>query len=138
MRQMKICPNHSDYIVPMISTLAFSGAEFWCPYCEHTTGWFGDYEERPPTMELVRRRKKYHKLVQPYLGAIATLNCCALIWPPGSGIRIDRKDLPKDEEARCYAIYKAGFAYEGIRVEEVTAPGEGDAPAVPQTENPHE
>ena len=38
---MKICDRHDEYEVPLIWTFAFSGCEYWCPYCGNKGGMMG-------------------------------------------------------------------------------------------------
>ena len=58
---IRVCPRHADYRVAMVLTLAFTGAEKWCPFCGWTTGTlFSDRStEVPPTAEIVHRLEVY-------------------------------------------------------------------------------
>ena len=64
----KTCPNHREYVVTLIMTFAFPGAEFWCPYCNCQTGWpFGNTVEAMADEELANRRRVYKRMAEPYL-----------------------------------------------------------------------
>lgn len=92
---MKICPNHHDeYVVPLIFTFAFRYCEYWCPYCNHKTGMFGDTEETNETPELKARLDGYKRMTREYLDAVSSLTCSELEYPRGSGKYITPSELP--------------------------------------------
>lgn len=62
-----ICKDHQDYQVPLIWTFIFPGHEYWCPYCDHKYGMFGDYINTPETPELIKRKAAFIELSFPYL-----------------------------------------------------------------------
>lgn len=119
----KTCPNHREYVVPLIMTSAFPGAELWCPYCNCQTGWpFGNTVEAMADEELANRRRVYKRMAEPYLNAVGTLSCYSLEWPRGSGRVIRRNELPSNEEARCSDIVAAGWTFKGTKAEEWKEP----------------
>lgn len=87
---MKICSNHSEYQVPLLSTMAFNGAEYWCPYCGASEGMFGAGETIKPTEKLLGRASIYREHSAYYLGANGRLACVAF---DQNGCKIDRKDF---------------------------------------------
>lgn len=64
-----LCPNHTEYHVPLIMTFKFRGQEFWCPYCGYTCGMFGSYVEVVQDKELREREKKFKKLAKEFLSS---------------------------------------------------------------------
>lgn len=90
-KEIKVCPGH-NFEVPLISTFAFNGAEYWCPYCGHTTGIMGDFEEVTETEELVNRRNEYERFSYDFLKAKSSRVCISLVY---KGERMKPEDLPK-------------------------------------------
>lgn len=76
---IKICNDHLEYKVPLISTFAFRGAEYWCPYCGYINGCLGAGENVKATKILLERLNKYEKLSDKYLSAHALLKGGAYI-----------------------------------------------------------
>jgi hypothetical protein len=68
-KTIKICNDysHEDYQVPLIWTFAFSGAEYWYPYCGFTGGMLGSGEDAPTSKLLEDRQAAYKKVSQNYL-----------------------------------------------------------------------
>lgn len=100
--EIRVCPNHPDYQVPLIWTFSFPGAEYWCPYCGYTGGVMGgggSVEVR--TLELNEREKKYNELSEEYLHAKGVECCVGLMW---EGKEIHPDDLPDAEKDRLDKI----------------------------------
>lgn len=104
---MKLCENH-DYQVPLISTFVFNGAEYWCPYCGHTTGMFESGEKVKQTEKLIGRLQIYKDYSDTYLDAIGTLVCCARKF---KGIKIDRKDFSENMLKELRDFVKGRWKY---------------------------
>ena len=102
-KTIEICPNHQDYPTPMLATLAFRGAELWCPHCGHTTGMFGDGIEVPDTKELKERSKKHSKHAKEFLHAMGVRACYKTTW---QGNVIFPDELPQEEKDRLEKIRK--------------------------------
>jgi len=90
-KEIKICPNHQEHQVPMISTMIFRGSEAWCPFCGHDTGIFGDQIEVPRTKELVERGKYYERLSKEYRRAKAFYSASFMKY---KGEMVKPQDLP--------------------------------------------
>lgn len=88
---MKICSEHPEYQVPLISTFAFNGAEYWCPYCGYTGGMFGSGEDVKDTEKLHGRWYIYHEYSKLFLEAKGMWVCSARDF---GGERIDRALIP--------------------------------------------
>ncbi len=67
-KKIAVCESHSDYKVPMIDTMVFSGAEAWCPYCGKTAGMF-DVSIIESTPELEERKRVYALRSKAFLRA---------------------------------------------------------------------
>jgi len=109
-----ICDSHDDdYVVPMIHTMAFMGAELWCPYCGHTAGWPFGAERVEETEELTKRHDLYRTAVDKseFLHAMGIRCCSGTTWPHGSGIIIKPEDLPEEEKQRLAEIRHLGWLY---------------------------
>lgn len=91
-KEINVCPNHSEYLVPMISTFAFNGAEHWCPFCGEKLGMFSTGKaERTP--ELIERLRIYKAHWKQYLNAVGTLSCSSMEY---KGRTVQREDLPEE------------------------------------------
>ncbi len=67
-----ICAEHQEYQVPIISTMAFMGAEYWCPYCGMSCGIFGPgFEIIVSRQELEERHVKYKEASAKYLESVS-------------------------------------------------------------------
>ncbi len=98
MDKIRICNNHQDEkIVPLISTFAFNGAEFWCPYCGYTGGFLGAGERIEETPELAETLKEYEIKSKDFLRAKSHQVCTSLLW---EGERISPDDLPESEKEK--------------------------------------
>lgn len=91
--RIRICSNHKDYEVPLISTFIFSGAEYWCPYCGVAEGFLGAGEFVDCTEELKKRSEMYLKATEEYRNAKGSLACSSLEY---KGKRITPSELPKE------------------------------------------
>lgn len=103
-----ICANHEDdYPTPLISTMAFRGAEKWCPFCgENGDIFYG--EPIPSTPMLEARKKKYKEASDEYLDAVSAFACSSLMW---EGKKISPSELPKEEIDRVRKIIDKGWKY---------------------------
>lgn len=99
---MKICGNHEKQ-VPLISTYAFNGAEFWCPYCGYTGGFLGAGVKVETTKELVDLHTHYVELSKGFLHAKSVGICSSTLF---NGERMDPRDLPDEEKARLAKVIK--------------------------------
>jgi len=108
MKQMVICQRcqSDDKEIPMIGTMAFSGAEFWCPYCGNATGMFGEIAEVDFTKALEDVYDTYRAHAKRYLSAKGDLSCCAKMI---NGKRVDRKDFPSEIVEQAESIAAEGW-----------------------------
>ena len=107
---MRVCEAHQDEkIVPLISTMAFNGAEYWCPYCGYTGGFLGAGERVEETPELAETLKEYKEKSREFLKAKSAQVCISLLW---EGERISPDDLPESEKEKNRKVIKNWF-YEG-------------------------
>lgn len=90
---MRICNNHDGIIVPILSTFAFMGAEYWCPHCGANYGFFNGCEKVEDTPEMIATMKKYKELSREFLDAKSTQACDSLMH---EGKRISPEDLPDE------------------------------------------
>ena len=111
-KKITICESHFKYEVPLISTFAFSGAEYWCPFCGQASGMFGG-KTVESTPELEQRLIKYKEESKEYLGALSTRACSSLMF---EGKRISPDELPQEEKDRIKAIIDKGWK-RGIFIE---------------------
>ena len=108
--QIILCDKHWHYQTPMIRTLAFMGAELWCPYCGNSTGWpFGEYAVEDVTEELKNRLAVYEVAARDYLLAYGIMTCVKTLW---EGQWIKPEDLPQAEKDRLAAIREKGWKTE--------------------------
>jgi len=98
-----ICEDHQDFKVPLISTFAFNGCEWWCPYCGKKGGMLGTGEEVKETPVLKQRLKKYEEFSKEYLHSIGVLNCSETKY---RGAWIKPEFLPESEKKRLDKIRK--------------------------------
>ena len=98
--EIRICNCH-DEEVPLIWTFAFNGSEYWCPACGFNGGMFGSGKRVELTKELKRSANKWEKKSENFLDAKSTLVCLSKEF---NGQTVLRKDLPKEEIARCQKI----------------------------------
>jgi len=96
-----LCSHHDEKKAPMISTFAFIGAEYWCPYCGNTQGIFGDFKEVEWTKELQKEVDYWNGKAREFLSAKATFSCASLMW---EGNRIRPDQLPAEELERRQKI----------------------------------
>jgi hypothetical protein len=99
---IKVCTSHQDELVtPLIWTFAFSGAEYWCPYCGKNGGMFGAGEEVESTAKLRNRLKRFEKLSKDFLYANSVHVCATMSWDGG---RITPDKLPQHEKDRIQKV----------------------------------
>lgn len=110
-----ICANHEEeYPTPLISTMAFRGAEKWCPFCgEKGDIFYG--EHIPSTPELEARKKKYREASDEYIDAVSNFACSSLMW---EGKRITPNELPEKEKDRIKVIINKGWQ-ENVKAEDL-------------------
>jgi hypothetical protein len=102
-----ICTSHKNYKTPLIFTMAFSGAECWCPYCGMKADMFGG-ENVPSTPELEERKVKYKKASSEYLHAFGVMYAR---YTEFNGKDIRPEDLPQEEKERLQYIREGGWKY---------------------------
>ena len=99
--EIKVCRQHRGYEVPLIWTMAFNGAEYWCPYCGCNEGMMGAGTNVEKTAQLEVRAAMWKKYTEEFLTARSRLVCSALMW---EGKRIKPSELPREELERCRRI----------------------------------
>lgn len=104
---IRICTEH-DKEVPLISTFAFNGAEFWCPYCGATFGLFGAGEKVEETEKHAETAKHYEAKSVDFLRAMSRRAACEVKW---EGKWIKPNELPESEKSRD-AIAIAEWQYD--------------------------
>ncbi len=97
MDTITICENcemeHSQKI-PLISTMAFRGAELWCPFCGETFGMFRGKQVSISVFPfLPDKKKKYEAYSNEYLKSVGLFSCSSTEI---EGQRVDRKDIPEE------------------------------------------
>lgn len=113
-KNIKICPDHQDYQVPLILAFSFPGSEYWCPYCGHNYGMLGAGDDIEETLELKERAKLFKDYASKYLHAQRTI-CCAMTKWKGKAIKPEY--LPREEKERLKQI-RADYSYKQ-RIEEI-------------------
>jgi len=116
-REVRICSDHQDYQVPLISTCSFMGAEFWCPYCGFSGGVFGAGKFVPDSEELKTRHTRYKKFSSDYLHAVGVPHCSSTLF---NGQWVKPNDLPEEEIDRLIKI-KKDWKYE-TKIETIELP----------------
>lgn len=107
--EIRICSNHQDYLVPLKWTMAFMGAEYWCPYCGFTGGMFESGEIVEKTDELEVRLQIYSHYSKEYRNAMGCSYASKILF---NGEYVAPKDLPQDEKDRLHDIRERGWKYE--------------------------
>jgi len=96
-----VCPNHEKQI-PMFQTLAFIGAELWCPCCGASEGFpLGKYETVDNSPELQKKANEMQEATAEYLHAVGIPRCSSTMW---KGERITPDLLPQEEKDRLSNI----------------------------------
>ena len=116
-RETLICPEHQDYQVPLIGTLAFVKAERWCPYCGKAMGMFGDYKTVETTDELRIRHDSYRACYSAYLVAYGTFHARSVLF---EGKRVEPADLPEEEIRRRTEVRDNGW-FPKLKAEDLVA-----------------
>lgn len=105
---MAVCHDHKEeYLTPLICTLAFRKAEFWCPYCGRTYGYLSP-DPHQQTDELQRRHDLYEFASRKYLRAHAAIQ-------GGAQIKLDDgnyyqfHELPSELKEEYTALLEAGW-----------------------------
>lgn len=115
-QEILICDNHiKEYPTPLISTMSFSGAELWCPYCSTKIGMFDGGTKVPETDELKARLHAYKVATVDYLHAHAVRSASYIYW---KGKMIEPIGLPDEEKKRLMEVRKSGWNYD-IKIEEL-------------------
>lgn len=65
-KTIRICADHEEYPVPLLSTMKFPGMRYWCPFCQEKGDVFYG-EVIPSTPELEERKVKYAEASRDYL-----------------------------------------------------------------------
>ena len=113
---MNICRNHPEYTTPYISTMAFNGGEYWCPYCGNVTGSFYSYDgdKTDETEVLKKRLELFEELYGPLIiKGMAFLNCSSLIYGKE---RVKPTMLPENVQTLHEKLRECWI--EGIKIEE--------------------
>lgn len=99
-----ICTSHQDELrTPLIYTYAFSGSEYWCPYCGKNEGMMGAGESVKSTAILRNRYRRFKKLSKDFLDAQSSMVCSSMMY---QGKRITPDQLPQEEKDRLLKIIK--------------------------------
>lgn len=114
--QIRVCKHHPEYIVPLIWTFAFPGAEYWCPYCGVKGGMLGTGISVDVTPELIEAEKRYEEFSSEFLHANGIKVCYTTNW---MGEQIDPNDLPQEEKDRLKSIIE-NWQYE-VKLENIPA-----------------
>lgn len=65
-KTIRICADHEEYPVPLLSTMKFPGTRYWCPFCgEKGDLFYGEIV--PSTPQLEERKIKYTEANRDYL-----------------------------------------------------------------------
>ena len=102
---MKVC-EHDGQLIPMLSTMVFAGAEYWCPHCGTLEGIF-DSPHVEASPELVALQAKYVIASQKYLKARSIFSCSSLLY---DGERVTPDQLPDHSREQQRKIIDA-FQY---------------------------
>jgi hypothetical protein len=94
---MKICSSHQDVQTPLISTMAFIGAEHWRPHCGKKEGLFGAGLNVEDTPELAKKLSFDTERSRLFLRANACLH--AHMVKNNSGEFVKPFDLSNEEKA---------------------------------------
>ncbi len=70
--KIKVCQGHPERQTPLMFTMAFPGAEYWCPWCGYTAGMLGAGESVDATEQLANLAEADAEFAKPYLRAIAS------------------------------------------------------------------
>ena len=92
----------AGFTVPMMATYVFPGAEYWCPYCGHTTGTMSA-KTVPATIKLLMVKDAYTELSKEFLKAKGYQVCKTFLF---EGERIKPDQLPIKEVHRLQEIVK--------------------------------
>lgn len=103
--EIRICSSHrTQRATPLIWTFAFSGAEYWCPWCGKNYGMLGAGEEVEATPELLALVEPDKAASKDYLHASSAFACSQLKWEDRW---IPPSELPQAEKDRLRAIIAA-------------------------------
>ncbi len=111
-QSITVCSNHKNYLTPLISTMAFRGAELWCPYCGYTADFMAG-EDAPCTEQLQSRKLAYKAKYADYLHAHGVTYASYTEW---EGKPIEPVNLPQAEKDRLADLRKNGWK-EGFEIE---------------------
>ena len=104
---MYICPEHQDYQVPLLPTLAFGvknsgdGMKYWCPFCGFLDVKENLEDEVEETEELKNRYDKYKEFAKEFIHAKGIDHWLFVMYRKE---RIKPQDLPKEEKDRLKKI----------------------------------
>ncbi len=107
--EIKVCGSHQDYPVPLIWTYAWSGYEYWCPFCGNHEEMMGAGKNIKESEELLTRVIRYQVASEDYLHAQSVSVCSGMEW---EGRQIHPDELPQQEKDRLAEIRKTGWTYE--------------------------
>lgn len=93
---------------PLISTMAFNGYEYWCPFCGYQTGMMG-YKNRITLTPVLEKKLLVYKIFSnEFLSATGSQVCSAREI---NGIRVSREDFTPEFLAQMNAIVEQGWKY---------------------------
>ncbi len=88
---------------PMVATIMFSGAEYYCVICGETQGIFGPAETVPETRELIDGAERNDKLFKQAAGDLIPMGAmfpnCEQCRKEQHGNHASQEDLKKSDEA---------------------------------------
>jgi hypothetical protein len=106
MERIKICRRHPERETPLIQTMAFRGAEYWCPWCGTAEGMMGAGRDVDETDELLAVRAADAALAKPYIRAIAARSASSVNHEGEWVCPQDLPDAVKAENAAAIAAWK--------------------------------
>lgn len=113
--EILICENHPEYQVPLLSTMAFRGAEAWCPYCGMKIGMFDGGKNVQCTTDLKARHDKYQQATSEYLHAFGATYAAETLF---EGKWVKPIDLPDEEKLRLKKLRESGWGTD-IKIESI-------------------
>lgn len=98
---IRVCTEHKKH-VPLIFTMAFPGANYWCPGCGATMRVPDKDAKVELTAALEKLRDKNLEETKEYLAAASVINTDKRVL--FGGRRINKEDLPQEEKDRLQKI----------------------------------
>lgn len=105
-----VCDRH-DEDVPMVFTMAFKGAENWCPKCQATNGMFDGGTRRVPyNAVLFSVKEEVKNIASDYLSAQGILRGGG--ETKVAGVWVSARDLSDEKRAEIQKILNDGKDYD--------------------------